>query len=143
MIEQFISEEQRILIDELMSRREFDAIPGAVPGIVIVQNVKKMSRVHNCLSYAMSLKIPGNPLSIVNCKVVGEETDLPQSGDLVFYYSPGGFLTHGGIYRGDGRVQSKLNLFSHVYEHPRLAVPLWFGDQTRYFLNRPLDNRSS
>lgn len=127
--------EKRILIDELMNRQDFGLIAN-IPGIRIVKDVRRMNRAHNCLSYAMSQKKPGNNLAIIDHQVVGEETKKPEDGDLIFYYNATGFLTHGGIYRGGDLVESKFNFLSHVYEHPRLAVPLWFGDITRTFVNR-------
>ena len=66
-----------------------------------------------------------------------EEVDDPQPGDLVAYYNHNlglnESLTHTGIYRGNGLVESKWGDVKAIFLHPKLYSMKHWGDKIRYY----------
>lgn len=64
------------------------------------------------------------------------EVSSPQNGDLVAYYNPRlgeRSLTHTGIYRGDGLVESKWGGVKAIFLHPIFYSLTVWGDQVKYY----------
>lgn len=65
-----------------------------------------------------------------------KEVNDPQEGDLVAYYNrklhrdP---LTHTGIYRGNGLVESKWGDTKAIFLHPKFYSPAAWGNEIRYY----------
>ncbi len=57
-------------------------------------------------------------------------TQNPKSGDLVFYYGSDNKLRHVAVYRGEGRVESKMGSKNpRVYLHDLFLIPEIYGEQ--------------
>jgi len=70
------------------------------------------------------------------------EVNEPEDGDLVAYYNhekiPQDPLTHTGIYRGNGLVESKWGSIKAIFLHPKF-YSLWvWGNEIRYYRQKKL-----
>lgn len=116
-------EELRSRIDGLLDKSDFDEI-GKLPGFAIIERAENC-KTHDCLLYVFpEYHDPDIIIKPIPVKLREEykETSSPREGDLVLY----GDFHHIGKVVEEGRIRSQWG-GGHVYEHPLMAVPHFYG----------------